>query len=154
MAQRMLVSSSGPTGGTTEGPQIGVATKIITYQTVADGQASDEVAYNCIGKVPVNSPCTAIAGYIVPLGSLTANDTNYKTIYIQTANSVGVANANLFRVTTKTTGSGDWSAGVVIPMPVGVLTIEAGEYIGYATVKSGSGVALPAFLLILEFSID
>lgn len=95
---------------------------------------------------------TAVSAQILPLGALTANDTNYKTIAIGTDDGAGGTHTAIGTLTTKITGgSGDWVAGTA--ESVSTVTMDdamtAGTYLSVKVTKAASGVLLPNFVLDL-----
>lgn len=85
-------------------------------------------------------------------GALTADDTDYATIRIV---AIGASNTVIGNITTRTVasgGTGDWSAGDLIDIPIIHNRVNAGEFVVATIFKNGAGVLVPEGSFLCEFS--
>lgn len=112
----------------------------------ADGLAATETAATYFWYAP--RAAKIVSAHITPTGTLTADDTHYKTIYVK--NSAGTT---LCSVTTKKAaagGTGDWAAGAEEAMTINSPSVAAGETLSLSIAKSGDGVVVPISSVVLE----
>lgn len=98
---------------------------------------------------------TIVAAKYIPSAALTANDTNYATLLLDKRLSSDYGTAvNVATETTETTGSGgsgNWTA--FTPVTLGALAqtvLENGALLTVEITKTGTGVIVPAGVLVVE----
>lgn len=129
------------------------------HKAAADGSASDTMdGKSIIRDKGIQYPQRIT---IMPMGSLTADNTNYATIQFRKINSGGGEGALIASVTTRvdagTAPTGNWTALTPIEVPVAAFTagnsrIDEGQGILVKITKSGSGVVVPEVTFYVEVS--
>lgn len=94
---------------------------------------------------------TLVGAYIIPVGALTANNTNFATISISRLTD----GAQLYSATTEITGTGDWIAfhAVDLGADVGNPTLP-GDPLQIRFARVALGVVIPECVLVIEYLID
>jgi hypothetical protein len=118
-------------------------------------QSTDATAATATGETRVGevgetgSIATAL---VVPNAALVASDTNYATInlYKRTNGGGRVLLASLITRTTGVGGSGDWAKDVPLALTISVSAITAGDVLTGEITKTGTGVVVPSFALIVR----
>jgi hypothetical protein len=100
-----------------------------------------------IAFAPGAAPCLITQVEFIPLSSLTANNTNFRTIDIWDFNEAGSpVGSSLYSGTTKITGtnaSGDWNAGVAAFTAPLVYALASGHRLVAMWGHGGAGIAFP-----------
>lgn len=122
-----------------------------TYTKEADdGAASDTTA-----ETPLFSPesgAVVLSVKYLPSAALTADNTNYATLSVDSRDAAGGSNAVIASITTEITGTGDWVAFVAEDFGTLANTaIVAGGAVTFAIAKAGTGVVVPAGALQVEY---
>lgn len=117
----------------------------------ADGSAGATTAETVVAEVKAASTVAKL--YLVGNDALTADDTNYATITVKVRDGAGGAASTVASKTTKITGgSGDWTAFSKIDMgSLSNAVLAAGSVLTATVAKSGTGVQLPGWALVVEF---
>lgn len=136
----------------TVGPSTARATGIESYQKLVDGAANTATAETPIGMV--YAPAQVVAVYYVPLAALTANDTDYATITVSKRTSAGASKTTVATLVTTVAG-GSWTAfarkAFTLTATAADLIVASGSTLTFEIAKAGSGVAVPAGDLVVEF---
>lgn len=90
-----------------------------------------------------------IAARFIPHAALTANDTNYAQLTIQTVEGSPDVKATML-ATTITGGTGDWVLNTPEDFTVGDADIVAGDIIAIKKTHTASGVVVPAGIVQLH----
>jgi hypothetical protein len=120
----------------------------------AEALASDTGSIHCLTGI---KPGKLASLKILPSGAVTANNTNYATISVCPYTlATGVVGAAYDAITTEITGTGDWVTGVAEPFTIVPATdvFAATQGIVVTIAKAGAGVALPAYTLEIELTLD
>lgn len=91
--------------------------------------------------------CEILSAEIIPANALTANDTNYATFTIGSADGAGGAVTSFDSFNTKITGgTGDWVQGVPEAFTIvsSTDTLDAGEALMLVQASAAAGVAVDA----------
>jgi hypothetical protein len=90
--------------------------------------------------------CEILSAEIIPDNALTANNTNYATLTLGSADGAGGAVTAFDSFTTEITGTGDWVQGVPEPFTIvpSTDTLDEGEALILVTAKAASGIAVEA----------
>jgi hypothetical protein len=106
---------------------------------------------------PANSTVTGVT--IAPAHSLTANDTNFATITVRKRDAGGTGPTTVATAQTTTSGAGgtgNWSPFAEVPVPLSGtpadLQLTAGQELTVQITKSGSGVAVPECVLVVQYT--
>ena len=113
----------------------------------ADAMASDTNDYGlfyCVAGITITN-C-----YVISAGALTADNTSYATLTVQTKHSATLTTVST--LTTKITGSNDWVAKSIFTMTTATpIAAVATDTINLNIAKASSGVALPVFSVAFEW---
>lgn len=94
---------------------------------------------------------------LVPFGNVASNDTNFATLTLQ-RRELGVVTQNVSVFNSKSTGSGatgNWVNGAPIDIPVTAQKrLDPNMLLQLSVTKTGSGVSLPKFFLLVEMSTN
>jgi len=130
----------------------------VLVKPAADAMASTATAYTAAFQIRMPRAAKILAAYIMPTAALTADDTNYATVSVQKGDGAGGAGTVMASVTTQTTGSGNWAAGVPEAMTVSATLantrIARGEVLGFAITKTGTGVVVPICTIEVELELE
>ena len=102
--------------------------------------------------------CTVTGVWLVPNGTLTAHDTNYKTVSVGKEDGAAGGFTDIVTpVTTKITGgTGNWAIGVVETLTVVPASahLDAGQVLAMTTDFTAAGVATPPCAVVIEYQFD
>uniref|UniRef100_A0A6H1ZU75 Uncharacterized protein n=1 Tax=viral metagenome TaxID=1070528 RepID=A0A6H1ZU75_9ZZZZ len=101
--------------------------------------------------------CTVTGAWLVPNGTLTADNTNFSTVSIgKEDGAAGGITAVVTALTTAITGTGNWAIGTTETFAVlpASAHMDAGEVLAFVSAKSGTGVAVPSCSVIVEYKFD
>ncbi|KYG11401.1 hypothetical protein BE21_57465 [Sorangium cellulosum] len=122
-------------------------------KTAADAQGSDGLtAFPISGPMP--AAATIIAAWYVPVSTLTANDTNYATLTVSTYSLGGSLVGTVVQSTTRTSGSGgtgSWTARAPVSLAITSASVSEGQHLEFSITKTGTGIAVPAGLLVVRY---
>jgi hypothetical protein len=123
----------------------------VTFEKVVDANAAATTALKRFYRAPGARTVTGVR--FIPEASLTADNTNFKTITVSRCSAVdGTVDATAASLTTEITGSGNWTAGVPVTLTLGAgVSLTAGQMIGFAITKTGTGVVIPAGTFQIDF---
>jgi hypothetical protein len=128
------------------------APNCVTYEKAADANAAATTALKRFYRAPGARTVAAI--HYIPEGALTASNTTFKTITVSQCSAVdGTVVATAASVTTEITGSGNWTAGVPVPLTLGAgISLTEGQMLGFAITKASTGVTIPAGTFVVTFA--
>ena len=120
--------------------------------------AADTLAATATAEITVfqaQDAVTLTAVFYLPAAALTADNSNYATLFCYRRNSTGGAQTTAASVTTQITGSGNWTAfdGVSLGT-LSVSAVAAGEMVTFEITKTGTGVIIPAGVFQVEYTVD
>lgn len=117
-------------------------------KAAADSMAADATTSTKIWTNPFDFPVEVVSAKANGDAGLTAHDTNYAQIKIETDDGANSAPATALQWdTTLTGGTGTWSTDVskdVTTRTAANATVAAGANLWFAIAKQGSGVVVPA----------
>jgi hypothetical protein len=128
------------------------APNCVTFEKAVDGSAAATTSLKRFYRAP--GARTVAAVHYIPEAGLTANNSNFKSITVSQCSAVdGTVVATAASLTTEITGSGDWTAGVPVPLTLGAgISLTAGQTLGFAIAKTGTGVVIPAGTFVVTFA--
>lgn len=120
----------------------------------ADAMAADtsDVGISCQVASPYINGAKVISVKYLTQANLTAHDTNYATLSLVYDDGAGGSETTVASQTTKITGgSGNWTAGNMIDIPVSAAIIPAaGKQLRFKIAKAASGVVVPVGVLCVN----
>jgi hypothetical protein len=116
---------------------------LFTPKAIADGAAGTQGAESVLGTAP-NAASTVVAVRFSPAASLTADNTNYATLFVYRRAASNQAQTTIASVITQITGSGNWTAWKEVDLTLSNTALTANDVITYAITKTGTGVVVPA----------
>lgn len=123
---------------------------IATWQkNAADAAATSNTAETCFCRIPTGTKWKALEAYFTPDATLTANDTNYAILNLDSATNGGTR-TNRGTINTKTTGTGNWAAftSEVIDISSWSGHLNGGDILTFEMKKYGAGgVSVPMGVL-------
>lgn len=116
----------------------------------ADSLAADVTLLTSFSG-PLQRAVEIVAAHFVPAAALTANDTDYAQIDVFAIDGAGAATA--YRgSTTRTDGTGNWTAFIPVPLAnTNAAPVAAGSHFAYQIIKQGAGVIVPAGVLSVSY---
>lgn len=131
------------------GPNLTLA-QLLMMQTISAYRVADAVAGTdyVFAFFRADFDGYIVGARIIPHAALTANDTNYSTLTIQTVEGTPDVKATL--TTQITGGSGDWVLNTPEELTVGDTGFSDGDVLALASTKTASGVAVPAGIIQLD----
>jgi len=118
----------------------------------ADAMASTTTADTLIWCNPYDFSLRVVSARIVSASALTAHDTDFATITVKTDNGANGSPATALTWETTTTGTGSWATDVAEAATVTAAnaTLVAGGCLHFNIAKGGSGVVVPASLVVIR----
>lgn len=127
--------------------------RLATWPKDADSLAASVRAESLVHFNRID-PVTLVAIHFVPDASVVPDDTHYGTLIVRKRNAAGGAATVIAQLSTTVLG-GPWTArspkslGALAETDLGELSILTLEL-----AKAGSGVVIPAGLLVIEYLVD
>lgn len=118
------------------------------------GNVSNEIFFRAKRAIRI------LGVYIEPNSTLTANDTNYKTVSLKKADGAAGSETTCASANTKTSGSGgtgDWADKTAIALTLSATdanrNLAAGEHLLLDIAAAASGVATPQFTMHVDYKL-
>lgn len=108
--------------------------------------AAANTATTALGNA-AGDACSVVTGKLLPAGACTFHAANYATITVGVNNGAG---GGVTTIATLKTDAASWVAGTAIALSLTSAAVTAAQYLHVAIAKSGTGVALPAFRVVLD----
>jgi hypothetical protein len=104
------------------------------------------------GIEDVDNYFVVVDSWFVPDNTLTADNTDYGSIFVYSRDSMGVSQTIVASCTTEITGTGDWVAFVpeALTLNAGNLNLVPGTIVTWEITKSGGGVSMPSGSLVVR----
>lgn len=115
----------------------------------ADADASTASVEAPIGNVLVTGDVMAVV--LTPRGTLVSDNANYATLSVYRRTSGG-ARVLVAAATTQGAGTGSWSPGVALSVPIVASSVLEDDQLTVSITKAGAGVVVPAFDLYVASS--
>lgn len=119
----------------------------------ADAAASTATAETVLAIVPAAATVTGVR--FVPIAAVTADNTNNAVITVSKRTAAGASKTTVATLTTNVAG-GSWTAWVAKAATLSGtpanLEVEANAVLSIEITKGGTGVQLPAMLMVVEYS--
>lgn len=128
-----------------------VSTRRVQLLKAVDGAAGTPLAATLLGSYPRQMRITRFS--FLPAAALTADNANFKTIILRSYNAAGTLIGIVSTNTTQITGLGNFTARVVVNLPLNAAispVVPAEGYLEVETTVGGTGVVIPAG----AFSVD
>lgn len=128
------------------------ATSIKWPKPSADSAPGDQISLHPFSEV-FQAAVTITSVYFISAGALTANDADYARIEIHSIDGSG-SGSSVALATTATEvsgGTGDWSAHERISIPISSASVASGRHLTVDISKVGSGVSVPAGVLVVHY---
>jgi hypothetical protein len=132
----------------------------VFWKTAADGAAGDATTAQWCFEVSNKIEVTAVK-YMPISGNLTANDTNYATMTLETDDGAGGSDTVIATATTTITGgTGNWTAGTFVSLTLTATTANrivdgssSSKALIFKIAKTAAGVVVPTGKMFVTFRL-
>ena len=122
--------------------------RIISVPFPGDASAADTTDYTFV--TDADDVEMLVKAWFLPSAGLTADNTNFATIFVHPYNANGTTRTS-HSITTETTGTGDWSARIPVDIEIPSNTLIPGA-LAFRITKTGTGVQLPHGVFCFQLS--
>ncbi len=127
---------------------------VVFCKQVADSLAADtsDVGFLGVPASPAVNQLKVVKCSLMPQASLTADDTDFVTLSVVYDDGAAGSESIVASVTTKITGgSGNWTGGQVVNVPISAQFVPAGKQLKFKVAKTGAGQAVPITTLSVQY---
>lgn len=132
-------------------------THVVYAKPAVDAMAADTTL---LWVLPLDKKVEILSVSFMPYGSLTSNDTNYATISLEYDDGAGGADTQVAAALTTTTGTGNFTAGTQVNIPLSATPANrvvdgftARKWLIFKIAKAASGVAVPAGRMVCTWKL-